>query len=181
MERIGTFVGWIVALAIIALGSWAFIKGVDKDPAVVGTVFTALAGIIVVVYQRSREKNQELERSHRDQMAPIYDQLVEMAKDIDEFVKRPQREQEAFFKELSTKLLLHGPPSVIRTWLGWLQLLGVTPLSVPLRAQEKLLLAIREDLGLNNSGLKPGDLIKLYLNEEDTDESRVLWKELRSS
>ena len=179
MERIGTFVGWVLALAIIGLGGWAFVEGVDKDPAVVGTVFTALAGIIVVVYQRNREKNQELERIHRDQMAPIYDQLIETVKGIEVFAKKPQEEQEAFFRELSTKLLLHGPPAVIRTWIAWLQMLS-EPLAVSLKAQEKLLLAIREDLGLKNSGLQRGDLIRLYLNEEDSDESRVLWKAIRS-
>jgi hypothetical protein len=38
----------------------------------------------------------------------------------------------------------------------------------------------RSDLGLDNSALKPGDLIRLYLLEEDSDKSRALWSALRS-
>jgi hypothetical protein len=73
--------GVVAALGIVALAVWAFVKGVEKDPAVVGTVITAVAGIGIVVYQRRREKLQELERSHRLQMGPLYTQLVEMMKD----------------------------------------------------------------------------------------------------
>ncbi len=179
-KLLGKLAGVVAALGILALIVWAFIKGVESDPAVVGPIFTAVLGLIVVVYQRTREKRQELERVHRDEMSPIYEQLIEMVKTIEEFAKKTQDEQMAFFREISTKLLLHGPSPVVRAWVAWNQVLGVTPLSVPMRAQEKLMLAIREDLGHDNSTLKPGDLVRLYILEEDTDESRTFWKELRS-
>jgi hypothetical protein len=133
----------------------------------------------VAIFQRRWEKSQELDRLHREEISPIYEMLVETVKSIDEFAKKPEAEQQAFFREIATKLLLHGPGSVVRTWVAWLQSLGMQPLSIPLRAQEKLLLAIREDLGLNNAALMPGDLIRLYLIEEDTDEDRALWSEIR--
>jgi hypothetical protein len=184
MTRLGK--GLSAALARIAAGGivvlvvWAFIEGVEADPAVVGPIFTAALGLAVVAYQRTREKRQELERLHRDEMSPIYEQLVEMAKAIDEFVEKPEHEQKAFFRGISTKLLLHGSSPVVRAWVGWLQALGVAPATVPLRAQEQFFRAIRTDLGLDNSALNAGDLLRLYLNEEDTDEDRALWKALRS-
>jgi hypothetical protein len=57
--------------------------------------------------------------------------------------------------------------------------LEIKPASVPLRAYEQLLRAIREDLGHNNSTLLPGELLRLFVNEEDTDEDRALWREIR--
>jgi hypothetical protein len=173
-------VSLLAALGLVALVVWAFVKGVEADPAVVGPIFTALFGLIVVIYQRTREKQQELERIHRQEMSPIYEQLVEMVKSIDEFAQKPQEEQMAFFRETATALLLHGPSPVVRTWVAWNQVLGVSPVTVPLRAQEELLRAIRTDLGHDNGALKRGDLLRLYLNEEDDDDDRSLWRAIRS-
>ncbi len=167
-------------IGIVGVLVWAFIRGVESDPAVVGTFSTALLGFAGLVYQRSRERSQELEKTHRAEMSPIYEQLVETVKDIDKFAEKPEADQVAFFKEIATKLTLHGPSPVVRTWIAWLRALPLKPLSVPLRAQEQLLLAIRDDLGLNNNTLKRGDLVRLYLLEEDTDESREIWANLRS-
>ena len=180
IARLGKGLAVLFVIGIFGLFLWAFIRGVESDPAVVGTISTALLGFAGLVYQRSRERSQELEKSHRAEMSPIYEQLVETVKDIDEFAAKPEAEQVAFFKEIATKLTLHGPSPVVRTWIAWLRALPLKPLSVPLRAQEQLLLAIRDDLGLNNNALKRGDLVRLYLLEEDTDESREIWANLRS-
>jgi hypothetical protein len=180
MARLGKALAVLFVIGIFALLIWAFVRGVKSDPAVVGTISTALLGFAGLVYQRSRERSQELERSHRAEMAPIYEQLVETAKDMTEFVAKPQTEQIAFFKDTSTKLTLHGSGKVLRAWVAWNRALGRQPLAVPLSRQEALLLAIREDLGLNNDPLKSGDLVRLYLQEEDTDESRQTWAELTS-
>jgi hypothetical protein len=179
MKRIGSALAVLVALAIIAIAIGGLAYGVIEDPAVVGPLAAAAVAIGVAVFQRRWEKSQELERLHRDEMAPIYERLIETVKTIDEFAQKPAEEQQAFFRATSTALLLHGPSPVVRAWVAWNQLLGVQPVSVPIRAQENLLRAIREDLGHDNSSLQPGELLRLYLNEEDTDEDRALWREIR--
>ena len=130
MASLGKAAGFLLALGIVALVIWALVKGVEKDPAVVGTISTAVAGIVIVVYQRSREKRQELERSHR---------VWQLAVAVDS---------------------------------GSL---------ASLVAFEKVLLAIREDLGHDNSALKHGDLLRLFVNEDDDDESRAIWQAVRES
>jgi hypothetical protein len=180
MARLGKGLAVLFVIGVIGLLIWAFVRGVESDPAVVGPISTALLGFSGLVYQRSRERSQELEKSHRTEMSPIYEQLVLTMQNIDKFAARPDEEQVAFFKEIATKLTLHGPSTVVRTWIAWLRALPLKPLSVPLRAQEQLLLAIRDDLGLSNNALKRGDLVRLYLLEEDTDESREIWANLRS-
>jgi hypothetical protein len=135
--------------------------------------------IAAAVLQRRWEKQQELERLHREQMQPTYTKLAETVKTIDEFAEKPPEEQAAFFNELGTTLLLHAPSTVVRTWVAWLRSLG-EPLPTSLRTQETLLRAIREDLGLKSDGLLPGDLIRLYVREDDTDEDRDLWRQIKS-
>jgi hypothetical protein len=182
MGFLSKVLGFVAALGVFALGVWAFIKGVEKDPAVVGTVITAVAGVAIVVYQRRREKLQELERSHRLQMGPLYTQLVEAMKDWEGFAKKPQSEQEAFFKDLSTKLILFGATPVVKAWVSWQR--SVASDAAPpqgLIDLEKVLLAIRADLGHDNSELKRGDVLRLFVNEEDTDEDRAFWQAIRSS
>lgn len=179
MKRVGSVLAVLVAIAVLLITFAGLIYGVAEDPAVVGPLTAAAVAIGVAVYQRRWEKSQELERLHREQMQPTYTELAEMVKSIDEFAAKPQAEQQAFFKQLGTTLLLHAPSSVIRSWVAWVRSLG-GPLPISLRAQETLLRTIREDLGLKSEGLSPGDLIRLYLREEDTDEDRELWKQLIS-
>jgi hypothetical protein len=179
MKRIGSVLAGIVALAIILIALGGLVYGVIEDPAVVGPLTAAAVVIGVAIYQRRWEKSQELERLHREQMSATYTKLVETVKSMDEFVAKPEAEQQAFFKELSTALLLHAPSTVVRAWVAWIRSLG-DPLPTSLRAQERLLRAIREDLGLKSDGLLPGDLIRLYVREEDTEEDRELWQQLIS-
>lgn len=70
MARLGKALAVLFVIGIFALLIWAFVRGVKSDPAVVGTISTALLGFAGLVYQRSRERSQELERSHRAEMAP---------------------------------------------------------------------------------------------------------------
>jgi hypothetical protein len=108
---------------------------VIEDPAVVGPLAAALVVIVAGLLQRRWEKSRELDKLHRDEISPIYELLVETIKEIDVFVEKPEAEQQAFFKEMGSKLLLHGPSTVIRAWVVWLRSLG-EPIQVSLRAQE---------------------------------------------
>jgi hypothetical protein len=64
----------------------------------------------------------------------------------------------------------------------WQQAVAVDSGSLAsLVAFEKVLLAIREDLGHDNSALKRGDLLRLFVNEDDDDESRAIWQAVRES
>jgi hypothetical protein len=179
VKRLGQVLALLVAIAILLITFAGLIYRVIEDPAVVGPLTAAAVAIGVAVYQRRWEKQQELECLHREQMQPTDMELAETVKSIDEFAAKPEAEQQAFFKEPGTTLVLHAPSTVIRTWVAWLRSLG-EPLPTPLRTQETLLRAIREDLGLKSDGLLPGDLIRLYVREEDTAEDRELWKQLIS-
>jgi hypothetical protein len=166
VTRLWSAIGFVFALALLGLGGWAVVRGVEADPSVVGSFATALGAIIAVVIQRSREKRQELEQSHREKLAPIYEELLDTMRD---FESRGEAENEAFFKRLQTKLLLYGPTPVIQEWLAWRRL-GET-LSEPnitlVLTWERVLRAIRKDLGHDDTDLQPGDLLRVFVNDLD--------------
>jgi hypothetical protein len=180
MVPLGKVAAGLVAIAIVSIALGGLAYGVVEDPAVVGPLAAAAVAIGVAVFQRRWEKSQELDRLHRDEMSPIYRVLVETIKDHDAFTAKPKDEQEAFFKDLSTSLILHGPSSVVMAWNAWLRSSNnVTPATFV--AWERLLRAVRGDLGLDSSQLASGELLRLFLNEDDDPDSRVVWEAIRSA
>lgn len=159
------------AVVLMAAAGGALIYGIVVDPAVAGPIGGAVGVIVAAIVQRVWEKNQELERVRREQMAPIYEQLVSVLKE-----NPGEAEAAEFFKELTTKLVLYGPAPIIREWNEF-RLHGVSaddptdPTS--LLNYEKLLLLVRKDLGHDDSDLKLGDLLRVYVN--DFDEMYLRW------
>lgn len=164
----------VAAVLIVAAGVWITIKAVDKDPALFGSVVAAAVAFGLAVAQRRWEKRQELERLHRDEMAPIYEQLVDRLKDEEKMAATAENAE--FFKELTTKLLVHGSPPVIKAWIGWRET-GTPQSPEDLRlvlAWEGVLRTIRADLGHDDSSLAYGDLLRVYIN--DVDEALDKWQ-----
>jgi hypothetical protein len=155
----------------------AFVYGLIVDPAVAGPIAGATGVIIAAVVQRRWEKKQELERVRRDHMAPIYEELVAILQDAEAATSKAP----AFFKDLTTKLLLYGPPAIVKEWSAF-RLHGVSedetdPTS--LLNYEKFLLLVRKDFGHDDSELVQGDLLRTYVN--DFDEMYALWQAKESA
>lgn len=165
-------------LLVVATGG-ALIYSLVLDPAIAGPVAGAIGVIAVAVVQRRWEKKQELERSRREQMSPIYERLVGILRES------PGKEETSeFFKDLTTKMLLYGPAPIIKEWIEF-RLRGMSTADDPtnptsLLNYEKLLLLVRKDLGHDDSKLKRGDLLRIYVN--DFDEMYALWmaKQMRT-
>jgi hypothetical protein len=158
----------VIALLILLVLGTAVIYGIIKSPGVVGSLATASAAVIAVVIGQERQRRAELRQSHRERMAPIYEELVERVS------ATPDPEDPsgpAFYRQLNLQLLLYGPVNVIRAWLTWTSTTAADP-DEPrelLIAYEPVLRAIREDLGHDNSGLNPGDLQRLYIKSDELD------------
>jgi hypothetical protein len=174
VAKFRTAVGVVVLLLLLVVAGWVIVKAADQEPAVVAAAIAALGAVGVGVLQRRWEKSEEAARLHRDEMAPIYEDLVDRLKDLEKIAAQGQVED--FFKELTTKLLVHGSPQVIRAWLVW-QRCGQQRNEDDLRllvAYERVLRSIRADLGHDDSSLAPGDLLRIYVT--DLDESLSKWQ-----
>ncbi len=168
MRRFGSVasivIGVILVLGGVGLGVWALVRGIDKDPAVVAALVTAAGTVVGLAFQRRWEKRRELDRLHRDEMGPLYEQLVETFKQAD-----PSQNEAAnveFFRRWSTKIIVHGPAPVVQAWLAWSRGFVADDAGNLLR-WEQVLFAIRADLGHDDSKLKPGDLLRIYINDID--------------
>lgn len=179
-QAISKLLAGVLAVGILATAGWVVVKGVEKDPAVVGTAITAAAGVGVIVWQRNREKQNELEISHREQMLPIYEQLVETLKDLSAFSEKSEDERRAFFQDLGTSLILHGPAPVINSWNTWSRAPTDPVTPGTFIAWENLLRAMRVDLGLDSDKIPRGDLLRLWINEDPDEDSQQLWAGIRS-
>jgi hypothetical protein len=165
MVRVRSALGVIAAIGLIAFLGWIAVKAVDKDPAVFGSVIAAAGAVMLAVFQRRWEKKQELERLHRDEMAPIYEDFIDRLKDLEKI--KDEAEIEELFKNLTTKLLVHGSSSVIKAWIAWRQ---SGPQKNPedlsmIVSYESLLRAIRVDLGHDDASLKTGELLQVYVTD----------------
>jgi hypothetical protein len=162
----------VVGFLVLLVAGAALVYGLVEDPAVSGPVAGAIGVIVAAILQRRWEKGQELERSRREQMAPIYERLVGILKE-----SPGEEETSEFFKDLTTKMLLYGPAPIIKEWIEF-RLRGMSTAGDPtnptsLLNYEKLLLLVRKDLGHDDSELKLGDLLRIYVN--DFDEMYLRW------
>ena len=156
-------VGVVLVVALAAALLYAVIRGAIKNPTLIGPLATAAAAVIAVVIGRERETRLNLRQQHRDQMAPIYRELV------DRFRESSEEGSPEFFKKLHTGLLLDAPEEVIQAWLVWSRTLaeaqvGENTLYRPaFAATERVLQAIRKDLGHKDANLDFGDLQRVYM------------------
>lgn len=174
MNRLVRFIGSVLALALLGLAVWAVYRGIDEEPAIVGSIATAAAAIIAVVVGRERELRAELQFRHREAMLPVY---MEM---IDRGVNAVDRREgvDEFYKDLQIKLLSRGPLSVIKANVAWTTT-TVEQIGDDFLAWERVLLAIRKDLGFDDSDFKQGDLLKAYIKPGQIDEMLAARREGR--
>jgi hypothetical protein len=171
VNRISTTLAGLLLVLIVAAAG-ALVYGLIVDPTVGGPIAGAAAVVAVAIVQRRWEKKQELERVRREHMAPIYEQLIEILQNAE----AAESETGEFFKDLTTKLLLYGPPAIVKEWVAFKNH-GVSedktdPTS--LLNYEKFLLLVRKDFGHDDSELAQGELLRTYVN--DFDEMYALWQ-----
>jgi hypothetical protein len=170
----------ILGILVVALGLAAALWGVYKQPAIVGSLVTAAAAVAAVVIQRDRENRREVVQRHREQLAPMYESLFQRFS-AEGGLDAENDEDREFVFELQRKLVFYGSTQVVREWVSWLRSIpedtgdasqeAIMPEGPPdpgvLLRFERVLLAIRKDLGHDDEGLQPGDLLRIYVRDID--------------
>lgn len=165
-------ISWVAVAALAGLIVWAFIEAVRAEPAVVGSVATAVVGLFGVLWQQRRSEEARLREAHRNRMTPVYDDLLKMFLDNLGSGGGIDAEAEDFMKDLKGRQLLLGASTeMIRAFNDW-QRSTVTaqadgnPMSA-IFAWEDLLRAIRRDLGHNDADLQRGELLRVFITDID--------------
>ena len=178
MKLLRITIAALLAVAILAGAFWALtatISWLSKiDSALAGTIITAIAGILGLLYTQWHAKTREIAEGHRANKIAVYNTFFDI---VEEFVATTSDEDAADFDvdsispkfkkqfaELTRGMIIWASPSVIRAWLKFRQLPTTEGANV-LLAVDDMFTAIRKDLGNSNFGLKRGDVIKNFLSD----------------
>lgn len=134
---------------------------------------TILVGISALLISQAHERKRAADEAHRLKKIEIYQGFVDIIsrmmgasnknlslKEVD-----PQ-ELVCFAFKFKSDILLWGSPKVIKAQIYFETVSGSGDAKNLFRAVNSLYLAIREDIGLSNSGLTSLELVKLSLNPE---------------
>lgn len=170
-----------IAVAILAAGAatgvW-FLLGVigalsQLDANVASAIVAALAGVVVVVLGQIFNRNRQISEAHRDRKVEIYAKFGQLLIDLQQATKQGKTDEllnsERIYNslvEFNRDVLLWASPSVVRAFLNF-RVEGNKPNPFGLVEMDKMLRAIRKDLGLSNWRLQQGDLVKLFFKDPE--------------
>lgn len=158
-------------LALIVLKAFATLQPVVSASLVAG-VATILGATTTVMVGRYFERKRELEALYREKKMPIYAGFLkeifsQFQNGEREDASGPESDMVKVLREWQLQLVLWGGPGVVNAYLNWKDELqrGATARSV--FATDRLILAIRAELGNENSGLSKGLFAQMILRHSN--------------
>ncbi|MBG58196.1 MAG: hypothetical protein CMK46_07920 [Porticoccus sp.] len=157
-------------LLLILLAYGMYLLAISTDPSVAAAAITASSTIIVstatVTIGRYLEKKKELEALHREQKIPIYDKFLDGLFSVFYDQKGKRLNIVKFLQEWQQKIVLWGGPKVVNAYVSWKdELTEHEPNVQSMESTERLILAIREELGHENENLVEGLFPRFILRE----------------
>lgn len=183
-------VSTVIVIVLVGLIVWAVRAKPEKE--VVAAILAAAAAVSAAIVgtglTQQAAKERELADAHRLHKVELYTEytdlivkgfsLAKSAEDATPEEKAAQQEEIAKefqdgFLNFSKKLLLWGSPEVLRAYERF-RLFGQDPANTGdariLLYSDDVFRAMRSDLGLDNRGLRRGELVKLFIsNAEEVD------------
>jgi hypothetical protein len=169
-------------IGILVHGTWFLIQkfwgaisaaSPEVTAAIIGSMATILVGISAVLISQAHERKRAAEEAHRLKKVEIYQGFIDIisrmmgASNENLSLKEPdQKELVNFVFKFKSDLLLWGSPKVIKAQINYETVSGSGDANKLFRSVNALYLAIREDIGLSNSGLNNLELVKLSLKPE---------------
>lgn len=139
--------------------------------AIIGAMATVLVGISAVLISQVHERRRSSEEAHRLKKVEIYQNFIDMvsrmigASNENLDLKEPDTKELAHYAfKFKADILLWGSPTVIKAQIEFENASESGDTKILFKSVNALYLAIREDIGLSNSGLNNLELVKLYLN-----------------
>ena len=169
-----------VIIGCLVYGSWlllnAFTNAIEAasaevTAAIIGAMATILVGIAAVLLSQAHERKRAADEAHRLKKVEIYQGFIDMisrlmgASNENLQMKGPdEKELVQYLFKFKSDILLWGSPKVIKAQIEFENISGNGNTQKTFRAVNSLYLAIREDIGLSNSGLNNLELVKLSLD-----------------
>lgn len=172
---IALFVGLIVVIIYIARvvlerlsGQWAEVDPTVMAALIAGAV-TILSSVLIASYNSRRAQERAAEEANRGRKVEIYNDFIKSLTQMliqHKSDKGIDLEKTAeFFTTFSYQLMVYGGPGVIRVYSDWRAAGEKASEGTPemLTLVDKLLRAMRDDIGVSNKGIKENELLGLVI------------------
>ncbi|MFF2323435.1 hypothetical protein ACFVTJ_20480 [Agrobacterium sp. NPDC058088] len=160
---LGVCVIWLMSIF------WSAIYGADKS--IQAAVIAAIVGIFTVAFTYWKERSRSIKEAHRDKKIEVYAEFYDMMFDLPHKSKkgdiRELEGDEDFQKtwfSISKGVLFYGSPKVVRAFSQF-KVGSADKLDV-MKLVGRLLLSMREDIGLSNSGLDELNIHQIYVTDD---------------
>lgn len=147
--------------------------------AIITGVFTVLISVFSLIYSKQHERRQEIEQEHRKQKQPVYEDFMEFLFKLFLGSKQgtplTQKEIAESISKFTQKLIIWGADDVLKEFYAFQFQTRVLAANQGSQSDmvktmvvfDRLLQAIRTDLGHETKNLKPGAIISLFINDFD--------------
>ena len=169
-------IGIVMACAALFLGGWGIWLFVgmfqEASPNVKVSILSLMGVVIVATVGHFLTKKREIDARHFSEKRNIYSKIISVIADgmsSSVFSDSPLPETELVQKLLECKkeLVIWGSADVIQAW-NQFEMDGLKgEAKGTLRAMERVLRAIRKDLGHDDGNLKLGELFGLFIKAEE--------------
>lgn len=168
----------LAILVYLIYGAWHIFVGLQKE--VAASLITASAAVLVslvsILGARYFEANRERAQRLREKKVDLYEEFVRFM--LGEFFlggadqEAKNEKLKEYFPKMTAGFVSWADDEVMVRWSQFRSGLANQPTGQPtglgpMLAFEKVLLAIRKDLGHLNRGLQPGDLLRFFINDVD--------------
>jgi len=197
LKRKWLFLLIVSTLVLLSLAVWSSLfrsqpcdlltKAAGLNANVLAAIIGAVVSVFAVIFSQKRLKEREIAAAHRlkkneaySKFGDLVSSLVATTKDASEFETTVEH-----WSSFSNNLILWGSPSVIKSFHALRKYLADVA-KKERRTQDDdprsllylddVFFEIRKALDLDNSGLKSGDLIKIYLSDPEELDRIILEK-----
>lgn len=176
-SRAAIIAGSALSAALIGAIAWIVVEGVKAEPGLVGalvtTGVTVVSGIAVAGYQSRRQRQESAERLRRKTISPFYDELIRKVGRASEQAEEDgdaEARTAEMFQEVQQQMIMWSGAGIIHAWVGQMRQMEreLTPAEAML-GWERVLRAIRAELGHKDDDLDTRTLLRIFITDIDNE------------
>ena len=175
MTTLQKFLGLILVIFCGGL-AWLFIKSLLAiSPGITATIIGGTFTIISIVYKHYETRNREINARHFLEKKTSYMIFINLMFEVLSALKKKNEIEGGNLEEnmlnFKKELIVWGNQEVFQAYLNYEKESSKKEKNNKILLEvDKLLRAIRKDLGHNDSQLKPGELVSIILTAEDREQ-----------
>lgn len=170
----GLFVAAVIFISTISLIFWVIDIVRNADKTVLAAIVAALGAVFSLLFTWWKEKQKSLREAHREKKIEIYSKFFDLMFDLMDKSKRGLDSDEEVIKTVSSHwvdltrgILFYGSPKVVIAFSSVRKGSNEQASALDtMRTIGRVILAMREDIGLSNKGLDELSVHQIYVNDD---------------